>query len=110
MGLAFACAVVWKVALSPDFLGGRFFRVTLMTDPRLVTAAELVGGLSDEEIAANHAFAPVAGFGWLLLVMGAAQVQADQIWLRRLYVAMFLVVLFYTEVPWAGIVLDMGKG
>jgi hypothetical protein len=54
----------------------------------------------------TYAFAPVAGFGWLLLVMGAAQIEADQRWLLRLYVATFLVVLFYSEVPWAGLLLD----
>lgn len=54
----------------------------------------------------TYAFAPVAGFGWLLLVMGAAQIEPDQQWLLRLYVAAFLVVLFYSEVPWAGLMLD----
>ena len=33
--------------LSPDFLDGRFFRVTLLTDPRFAEAAMLIGGLSD---------------------------------------------------------------
>lgn len=177
IGLAFACAVIWKLILSPDFVDGRFFRVTLLTDPRLVSAAQLVGGLSDAQIAANrqaleplaegaarldppsiveskrlrgfamagtwgivlleaavaafmllptrppietarhaalltfcvttYAFAPVAGFGWLLLVMGVAQVGASQRWLRNAYVGAFVVVLFYSEVPWSGIVLDL---
>jgi hypothetical protein len=35
IGLAFAFAVLWKGVLSPDFLDGRFFRVTLQTDPPL---------------------------------------------------------------------------
>jgi hypothetical protein len=34
IGLAFTLAVLWKAVLSPDFLDGRFFRVTLLTDPR----------------------------------------------------------------------------
>jgi hypothetical protein len=55
----------------------------------------------------TYAFAPVAGFGWLLLVMGAAQAQESDRWLRRLYVASFLLVLFYSEVPWAGLLLDV---
>ncbi len=177
LGLAFVFAVLWKVLLSPDFLDGRFFRVTLLTDPRFAEAAMLIGGLSDRDLEANrralaplpdgaalaeppvviepprlralaivstwgivlleagvavlmlaprrrvaawlrhtlllafcmvtYAFAPVAGFGWLLLVMGAAQTDAMDVWPRRAYVAVFLVVLFYSEVPWAGLVLDL---
>jgi hypothetical protein len=56
----------------------------------------------------TYAFAPVAGFGWLLLVMGAGQTDASDRWLRRSYVAAFLLVLFYSEVPWAGLLLDLG--
>jgi hypothetical protein len=179
MGLAFAFAVLWKALLSPDFLDGRFFRVTLLTDPRFAEAAMLIGGLSNAELEANrralvplpdgavlaepatviepprlralaiastwgilvleasvavmmlvtatagrrlvllrhllllgfcvvtYAFAPVAGFGWLLLVMGAAQTDEADVWLRRAYVAAFLVVLLYSEVPWAGLLLDL---
>lgn len=55
----------------------------------------------------TYAFAPVAGFGWLLLVMGAAQTEPHERWLQRLYVVAFLVVLFYAEVPWAGLLLDV---
>jgi hypothetical protein len=176
LGLAFAFAVLWKV-LSPDFLDGRFFRVTLLTDPRFAEAAMLIGGLSEADLEANrsalaplpdgaalvdppgviepprlralatlstwgivlleacvavvmlgperriaawlrhtllvtfclvtYAFAPVAGFGWLLLVMGAAQTAEDGVWPRRAYVAAFLVVLFYSEVPWAGLLLGL---
>jgi hypothetical protein len=179
IGLAFAFAVLWKAVLSPDFLDGRFFRVTLLTDPRFTEAAMLIGGLSKADLAANrralaplpdgaaladplpviepsrlrvlaavstwgillleaavatmmlaparlsplllrhvlligfclvtYAFAPVAGFGWFLLVMGAAQPGEGDVWLRRAYVATFLVVLFYSEVPWAGILLDLGS-
>jgi hypothetical protein len=179
LGLAFACAVIWKGVLAPDFLDGRFFRVTLITDPRFGEAAMLIGGLSAGELRANrealaalphgavpltppavvepprlrllaaastwgvlaletavallmlipagravpvlrhvtlltfclvtYAFAPVAGFGWLLLVMGAAQLEAHQRWLQRLYVAAFLALLFYAEVPWAGLLLDVSR-
>jgi hypothetical protein len=177
LGLAFAFAVLWKAFLSPDFLDGRFFRVTLLTDPRFGEAAMLIGGLSSDDLERNrraldplphgaelldpppiveparlrmlatmstwgilfleacvamlmllpvpsrfrilrhaailafcvvtYAFAPVAGFGWLLLVMGAAQADPEQLWLRRTYVAVFLVVLFYAEVPWAALLLDL---
>ncbi len=54
LGLAFAFAVLWKVFLSPDFLDGRFFRVTLLTDPRFTEAAMLIGGLSADELKANR--------------------------------------------------------
>jgi hypothetical protein len=178
VGLAFVFAVVWKVLLAPDFLDGRFFRVTLQTDPRFAEASMLIGGLSADQLRANrealaplphgaaplapptiveprrlqalaalstwgivgleasvallmllpagprlaivrhvalllfcfvtYAFAPVAGFGWLLLVMGAAQTEPHQHWLQRLYVIAFLLVLFYAEVPWAGLLLDLG--
>jgi hypothetical protein len=176
LALAFSFAVLWKAVLAPDFLDGRFFRVTLMTDPRFGEAVMLIGGLSADDLASNrkaleplphgaelltptavieptrvraiarlstwgilalealvaalmflpagwlhptlrhaalltfclvtYAFAPVAGFGWVLLVMGAAQTEAQQRWLRLAYVAAFLIVLFYSEVPWAGLLLD----
>jgi hypothetical protein len=43
----------------------------------------------------------------LLLVMGMAQTDAGQVWLRRGYVTGFLLVLFYAEIPWAGLFLDL---
>ena len=176
IGLAFAFAVLWKVALSPDFVDGRFFRVTLVTDPRFAAATRIIGGLSDEQLraareavalmphgaelldppemveparlrlfaiastwgvlvletlvaalmlarsrlpdilrhatllsfcAVTYAFAPVAGFGWLLLVMGLSQVDARQVWLARLYQLMFLIVLFYDGVPWTELLLNV---
>jgi hypothetical protein len=176
VGMAFAFAVLWKAVLSPDFLDGRFFRVTLLTDPRFGAVAQLFGGLTREELQANrdalallpdgaelldppvvqeparlralarvstfgilaleaavalfmlapaarisvwgrhaglllfcgvtYAFAPVAGFGWLLLVMGLAQLEPRRIWLGRAYVATFVAVLFYDELPWAELALD----
>jgi hypothetical protein len=176
VGLAFAFAVLWKAVLSPDFVDGRFFRVTLLTDPRFGAVAQLIGGLSREELDANrqalallpdgaelldapvvhepvrlrmlakastfgilaleaavalfmlapaartsvrwrhavlllfcgitYAFAPVAGFGWLLLVMGLAQVEPRQTWFGRAYIAAFVVVIFYDELPWADLMLD----
>jgi len=176
VGLAFAFAVLWKAVLSPDFIDGRFFRVTLLTDPRFGAMAQLIGGLSREELDANrealalmpdgaelldppvihepprlamlakastfgilaleaavallmlapavriqvwwrhaalllfcgitYAFAPVAGFGWLLLAMGLAQLEPRQIWLGRAYVAGFVVVLFYGELPWAELLVE----
>jgi len=178
IGLAFVFAVLWKTMLSPDFLDGRFFRVTLLTDPRFGDAAQLIGGLSAEQLAANrkalellpagaelleppsideparlrllatvatwgiialeaavalamllpastvgsslrhvalllfcgttYLFAPVAGFGWLLLAMGVGQLDDRQTALRRVYVAAFIIVIFYGEIPWAGLALGRG--
>ena len=180
IGLAFAFAVLWKVMLSPDFIDGRFFRVTLLTDPRFGDAAQLIGGLSAGQLDANrkalqllpagaelldppaiveparlrllataatwgivaleaavalamllpasmvrsslrhvalllfcgttYLFAPVAGFGWLLLAMGVGQLDETQVGLRRAYVAAFLVVIFYGEIPWAELALGAGRG
>jgi hypothetical protein len=175
LGLAFALAVLWKGILSPDYVDGRFFRVTLLTDPRFSDVATLVSGLTPAELDRNrtaldplpegaellaplevaepwrlrvfaaaatwstllfeacvalaflldigtqriwlrhalllgfclttYAFAPVAGFGWLLLVLGLAQCDDDWRQLRITYVAVFLLVLVYAEVPWAGLLI-----
>jgi hypothetical protein len=166
VGCAFACAVVWKALLAPDYLDGRFFRVTLSTDDRLAPVA-LAAGLSPVQLQANrdaleplpagvevldgpvlveppgfrrvaaaltwggvalealvalafllpvatrwpslrhilllafcvatYAFAPVAGFGWLLIVLGLAHCDPDQRRLRLAYVAAFALVLCYSE-------------
>jgi len=50
IGLVFAFAVLWK-AISPDFLDGRFFRVTLVLDTRLEPFAVWVGGLDADTLA-----------------------------------------------------------
>lgn len=177
IGLAFAFAVLWKAVLSPDFLDGRFFRVTLLTDPRFGAAAQLIGGLSAQQLDDNrqalasmphgaelldppsvhepprlralaalatrgilvletaiavlmlapvrrappwlrhatlllfcvvtYAFAPVAGFGWLLLVMGLAQLDPENVWWGRAYLFAFLLVLFYDEIPLVESVLNL---
>ena len=176
LGAAFALAVLWKAALSPDYLDGRFFRVTLLTDERFADASLVFGGLSREQMAANRTFleplpegaellepppfvepprlrvfaaiatwgglmlealiaalnliplggrlqvarhvsllafcvttyalAPVAGFGWLLATMGLAQCRTDQRTLRGAYVAVFVLILLYSEIPWAGVLAD----
>lgn len=177
LAAAFALAVLWKAVLSPDFVDGRFFRVTLMTDERFADASLVFGGLSREQMAANreflqplpegaelldpppfvepprlrafaaaatwgglslealiavlcllpmegrirmarhaalllfcvttYALAPVAGFGWLLAVMGLAQVRSDQRVLYYCYLAVFVLVLLYSEIPWAGVLADL---
>lgn len=170
LGLAFGFAVLWKGVLSPDYRDGRFFTVTLITDPRFSDLTRLIGRLSADELAGNrrvleplpegaellnpppltttrsfnalvivatwgtlllegllaaaflvpgdgrlerlrhglllsfclvtYAFAPVAGFGWLLLAMGCSLCKPDQHLLRVAYVAAWFSVLFYSEIPW----------
>lgn len=48
----------------------------------------------------TYAFAPVAGFAWLLIAMGVAQSDRDRPGLRPLYLASFALVLVYQYVPW----------
>ena len=58
----------------------------------------------------TYALAPVAGFGWLLATMGLAQCRPDQRWLRGAYVAVFVLILLYTEIPWTGVLADLTIG
>jgi hypothetical protein len=180
LAAAFGLAVLWKALLSPDYLDGRFFRVTLMTDERFADASLVFGGLSREQMAANreflrplpdgaelldpppfvepprlrafaaaatwggvsleaviallclmpmqgriliarhvallsfcvttYALAPVAGFGWLLAVMGLAQVRPDQRLFYSCYIAVFILILLYSEIPWTGVLADLMVG
>jgi hypothetical protein len=55
VGLVFAFAVLWK-AISPDYLDGRFFRVTLAVDPRFESFTQLAAGLAPDELAAQRGF------------------------------------------------------
>jgi len=48
IGLTFLFATLWKVALSPDFLDGRFFAVTLVDDGRMEDFTRLAGGLPED--------------------------------------------------------------
>lgn len=54
----------------------------------------------------TYAFAPVAGFGWLLLAMGLAACEPGQRRLRAAYVAAWCLVLLYDEAPWARLLLN----
>ncbi len=56
IGLAFLFAVIWKLALSPDYLDGSFFRVTFLTDPRFENVTLLVGGLTSEQLAESREY------------------------------------------------------
>ena len=51
--------------------------------------------------AITYAVATVEGFGWLLLAMGVAQCRPGQRGLRYAYVAVFVLIIAYREVPWA---------
>ncbi len=50
VGTAFLMAVIWKAFLSPDYLDGRFFRVTWLTDARFTGAVQLLGGISASQL------------------------------------------------------------
>jgi hypothetical protein len=54
LGFAFAFAVIWKAVLSPEYRDGRFFTVTLLTDPRFSDVTRLVGRMSGDALAANR--------------------------------------------------------
>ena len=58
----------------------------------------------------TYALAPVAGFGWLLATMGLAQCRPGQSVLRGAYVAVFILILMYSEIPWTGILADWRCG
>jgi hypothetical protein len=49
----------------------------------------------------TYAIATVDGFGWLLLAMGSAQTDLGQTRMRRAYIAVFVLILLYREIPWA---------
>jgi hypothetical protein len=55
LGLTFLFASLWKLVLSPDFADGRFFRMTLLSDPRFENLAVLAGGITYDEWARNDA-------------------------------------------------------
>ncbi len=176
IGLAFTFAVLWKLVLSPDYLDGRFFKITMLTDHRFESYTQLIGALTPEQmdelryfisqhvdgqvlnpqeipqqperfvLAANvltysaliveffvalaflwpvgrglsrireilliifcittYAVATVQGFGWLLIAMGVAQSDPDQWKSRIAYVVVYVLIIFYSEVPWIDLLLE----
>jgi len=54
----------------------------------------------------TYAAAPVASFGWLLLSMGISQSRGSSS-VRAWYLGAFAALVFYYEVPWAGILVDL---
>ncbi|MEP5763535.1 MAG: hypothetical protein ABJ308_03045 [Halieaceae bacterium] len=53
----------------------------------------------------TYAVATVAGFGWLLIAMAVSQTEADERRLRIAYVATFVLILLYREIPWSQLLL-----
>ncbi len=51
IGLVFALATLWKLLLSPDYLDGTFFRVSLLLDPRFEGLERWLGQLGTGELA-----------------------------------------------------------
>ena len=54
----------------------------------------------------TYALAPVAGFGWLIATMGLAQCRPNQPRWRGAYIAVFVLILLYSEIPWTGVLAD----
>lgn len=175
IALVFVLATLQKAVFAPDFLDGRFFRFTFVTDPRFETVTRLVGGMDAATLEQNRQFllrdrhgdrtegrtfteppaframvavstwsvlalealigwaflvswprvmhrardalliafcattyavAPVPGFGWLLVVMGIAQADERQGWVRPGYLVAWALILAYEYVPWASMLLD----
>jgi hypothetical protein len=50
---------------------------------------------------ATFAFAPVPTFGWLIVILGLAQVDAKHKRLRTVYVAVWFLIGFVSQTPWA---------
>ena len=59
---------------------------------------------------ATYALAPVAGFGWLLATMGLAHCRPSQRALRGAYLAVFVLILLYTEFPWTAVLASWTAG
>jgi hypothetical protein len=175
IGLAFAFAILWKLALSPDYVDGRFFKITMLTDHRFESFTQLMGALNQEQMeelrhlisqhvdgqilqaqkipdqperfvlvsqilthstlimeslvalsflwplgrgiskfrdifliifcVTTYAVATVQGFGWLLIAMGVAQSDPGKWRIRIAYIAVYVLIIFYKEVPWIDLLL-----
>ena len=83
--------------------GGLFLEASVAA-AMLLPAAPVIGAARHATLLGfclvTYAFAPVAGFGWILTVMGLTQCRPGQRALTACYLGMFLIVLFYSEVPW----------
>lgn len=73
IGLVFAWACLWKLAPSGDYVSGVFFRITMLTDPRFESFAQIVGGLSVEQFEALRNFVTSHADGGLATEIDAPQ-------------------------------------
>ena len=53
IGMCFAMAVAWKI-VTPEYVDGSFFRHLLLTDIRFEDVAELVGGVTADDLRWNY--------------------------------------------------------
>lgn len=83
IGLAFLCAVMWKAVLSPDYLDGRFFRVTLLNDDRFADVVKFAGGLDDADLDETRAYLTPLPEGAALLDPPVLHEPAGLRWLAR---------------------------
>lgn len=56
VAFTFLWAILWKGVLSPDYLDGRFFRVSLFSDPRFAEKTQIITGLSGDAVAQTRAY------------------------------------------------------
>ena len=56
IALVFALATLQKAVLAPDYLDGRFFRFTFVTDPRFEAVTRLFGGMDAATLEENRQF------------------------------------------------------
>ncbi len=83
IGWAFAFATLWKLALSPDYLDGRFFRMMLLTDLRFAGFAQLAGGLTPDVLQSLRDFVTQHIDGQLFAVLNPPQEPARFLWLAH---------------------------
>lgn len=83
IGLAFALATLWKVAFSPDYLDGRFFRVTMLIDSRFTSFVQLAGGLTPDQLESFRGFLTQHVDGQLLEPLEVPLEPARFIWLAQ---------------------------
>ena len=115
IGLTFAFAA-WQKWTTPNYTQDVFFLTTFLLDQALVAGAFLVpptfwlgrvrNGLLILFCFVTYAVAPVASFGWLLLSMGITQ-SSNSLSIRLWYLIAFAAVIFYYEVPWARVLVDL---
>jgi hypothetical protein len=88
--------VILEALVAFTFLGPRSWRSTRARDGLLLLFAW-----------STYPFATVAGFGWLLMVMGLAQCPRQRRVLRTLYVVTFVGILIMRGAPWASALLAL---